>query len=178
MLILHAAWLPASAAEPAGLALWGETDEPTAHAKARGRRARAAPASHPFCAAPKALQWALAVLKITGRPAALVARLPSAAGAPQPSRAFLREREKPGTLTLAAWQISALMFAPNEALDLLINLPETAGAGLALGADAAFWVTPARFVFELLAGQRYLPALVEEGADGGCRAVWRPVLDG
>jgi SNF2 family DNA or RNA helicase len=178
MLILHAAWLLATGAEPAGLAVWGETDLAAALPKPRGRRAKAATAPHPFSAAAKALQSALpwAPLKIAGRAGVLVARLPSAEGAPQPSRAFLREDAAPGPVSLAAWQVPALIFAPNEALDLLINLPEAAGAGLALGADVGYWTAAARFVFELLAGERYLPALVEDTAGGG-RALWRPILD-
>jgi SNF2 family DNA or RNA helicase len=178
MLILHASWLAASGAEPAGLALWGETDQAEKSPKSRGRRAISRPAAHPFSASAEVLQSVLprAELKSGTRTAVLVARLPSAGGEPQPSRPFLRETASAATkVSLTPWEVSALIFTPADALDLLINLQEAAGTGLVLGADAAFWTSAARFVFELLAGQRYLPTLVEDEA--GWRALWRPVVE-
>ena len=183
MLILHACWLPAAGAETACLAVWGESELVGPGRKPRGRRKSTVPL-HPFSAPAQVLSVALprADLKTAPRPVSLVARLPTAGDQPQASRSFLRENAPTGKLTLSAWQVPALLLTPSDALTLLINLADTSpgrrdgqtdGSGLALGADVAFWASATRFVFELLAGQRYLPALVEDEA--GCRALWRPV---
>ncbi len=101
----------------------------------------------------------------------LVARLPSADGEPQPSRPFLRERAAQGKATLATWRVPALTFTHRDAVALLIHFDDEAP----LTDDVRFWKSAARFALELLVGQRYLPALVEEGERW--LAQWRPVLD-
>jgi SNF2 family DNA or RNA helicase len=178
MLLLHAAWLPRSAAASACPALWGETNAPEPARKPKGRRAKAASPHHPFSATAESLKKSLPVpeLKWRDNAAALIARLPTAGGEPQPSRPLLRERAAGGRSTLAGWSVPALTFPAGDALSLLINL--SAGdstPGLALAADARYWQTAARFALELIVGQRYAPALVEE--DGGWAARWRPLLD-
>ena len=172
MLVLHAAWLPKIADTPARLALWGETSAATPTRRGRGPRAKTTARPHPFGASIESLSKASPLPDLGARAEALpvIALLPSTTAAPQPSRPFLREADLKGAPKLAAWRVSALAFTPLDALALLINFDEESP----LADDLRFWQRAARFALELLAGGRYLPALVEEG--GQTLALWRPAL--
>ncbi len=173
MLVLHAAWLPAAAATPACLALWGEVEVP-----ARGRRGPRPKKAlrHPFAASHEALTALLShdLLEEQPEAVAVVARLPTAGGEPQASRPYLREAARTGPVTLGAWRVPALACGPLDTLALLINLSGDT-PGLDLGVSARYWQKVARFALQLLAQGQYVPALV--GDEGETRALWRPLLD-
>src|SRR5579859_7991237 len=174
MLVLHAIWLPALDAQAAHLALWGESGHEQAPAGRPGR------AQHPFSAPPQALAAALrlAELKVSAEEAALTLRLPTVGKWPQPSRAHLLADAPTGKLKLKVWSVPALLVAPRDSLAMLLNLPgpDDDTPGLEIAADARFWQAAARWTLELLAGQRFQPAL--EPLDGErCLACWQPVLD-
>ncbi len=169
MLLLHAAWLPQTDSAPARLAVWGETDQPAVTRRRIPVAKRLV--SHPFSAAPEALLAVLPEPAPNGEPARLAVRLPSTRAEPQPSRPWLRERPAKGRLTLAAWRVPALTFAPRDALALLLRFDDED----ALADDVRFWQAAARAALDLLVSQRYVPALVAAGT--GWAAVWRPLLD-
>ena len=170
MLVLHAIWLPASDAQPAHLALWGESG---AAQTAAGRRG---PARHPFSAPPQALSAALGLT--AAEESVLTLRLPTIGKWPQPSRAFLLSDTPTGKVKLKAWTVPAVRLTAADSLSALINLPgpDDDTPGLELGADARFWQAAARWALELLAGQKFKPTL--EPLDGErCLARWEPTLD-
>jgi SNF2 family DNA or RNA helicase len=173
MLLLHIAWLPSSGTSPGRLALWGECN------RIKVAASRSRKNAHPFGATHRVLKDALPLSELQARAheSTLVARLPTVGKSPQPSRAFMRKSTPAGKIRLKPWSIPDLLFPPRDALALLVHLPslyeET--PGLELAADARFWQTAARFALELLAGQRFQPALVEENAR--CFARWRPILN-
>ncbi len=173
MLILHLTWLLAIGTNPSQLALWGESDQ--AHVRS-GRQGKNA---HPFSASLHLLKEALPLpeLRAAAEETTLTARLPTIGKLPQPSRAILLSNVPMGKASLKAWSVPALLFAPGEALTLLINLPgpDEETPGVELGADARFWQTATRLALEVLSGQKFQPALVDES--GRCLARWRPMLD-
>ena len=193
MYILHAAWLPAAGDEPAHLAIWAETDAATpARARGGAQRAgqRAAPLAppHPFAVSPRPALDALPLPGLQPSDALRVARLPTRAGQPLPSLPFLLGADNGNgggatgagsraAVTLGEWQVPALACDPLDALSLLAALPAAAAdaPGLSLAADVHFWNAAARLALEILAGQRFLPALVEAPDRAGWLAVWRPV---
>ena len=138
MLILHAVWRPASAAQPALLALWGESGPAPTAAARRGSD------HHPFSAPPQAL---IAALGLSAAEAtALTLRLPTLSKGPQPSRAFLRAEPPSGKVKLKAWSVPVVRLSARDALSALINLPgpDDEAPGLEIGADARFWQAAAR----------------------------------
>ncbi len=189
MIVLHGSWLPESGGVAARFALWGEVAQPGAsRPRPRGRPRKGAGGvgahPHPFAATTAALYAALPVASLADDATELpiVAQLPTAGGEPLPSRPFLREGGAPrGTPALSSWAVTALAFAPADALALLASLPppDDTTPGLDIGADLRFWGAAARFALDLLAGQRFAPALLAEGAQAGrpYMARWRALLD-
>jgi SNF2 family DNA or RNA helicase len=82
------------------------------------------------------------------------------------------EAEAEAETQLRPWQVNGLALDLLSALDLLIALPPTHEAGRLWGADLRFWSLAAKLGLELLAQQKYLPGMAEEG--GQYRAVWVP----
>jgi non-specific serine/threonine protein kinase len=147
MAVLHGTWSTASR-----LCVWGEDDAP-GHAGAGGR-------AHPF-----ALDGgALARLGWRGaEPSALTLLLPSRTSGPLPSPELGRPaRPSRAAPRLRPWTAPALALAPDAALDVLLALPERAGASLRFLAEAA------KLALELVARGRVLPAL-----EPGNVARWR-----
>ena len=83
-----------------------------------------------------------------------------------------------GETVLAPWTITALRLSRSLAVELLCVCADrrTLASGVVVGADLAFWATALRFAGALVAGQQFLPDLVEK--DGTYRARWRPVCSG
>ncbi len=178
--ILHSTWLLAAGKTPARFVLWGESTRADSRRRSRrGKPSLKKAMPHPFGATAAELRQALYALglEVAAQEASVVARLPTQGDEPQPSRPFLRESETRGSLALAAWTIPALMFEPLDALTLLIDLPlaDDETPGVSLGADLIYWNEAAGLALQVLAGQRFTPALVEQ--DGRLVALWRPVLD-
>ncbi len=78
---------------------------------------------------------------------------------------------------LRPWKLEGLAFSPSNALAFLTSFPQSElRPEYALGQDLRFWSTTAKFALELLARQRFLPALAPDEAEG-FRALWIPALD-
>lgn len=176
MRVLHGSWLTHDS-EAGAFALWAETNERRADARAR---------QHPFAVSARNLRHTLnelsplvnAVLKHGAQETTLSLRLPSTRTAPQPSLAILRDEETlRGKLTLAVWRADALTVAPRNTLALLASLPsdDELPHAIKLGADLRYWQVVAKFALELLARQRVKPTLQKD--DDKFIARWQPLLD-
>ncbi|MFG3554914.1 SNF2-related protein [Micromonospora sp. NPDC047557] len=181
MLVIHGLWKPCDAST-AGLAVWAE-DSAAPPAPARpGRPPRERP--HPFAAGHADLVAALADAAEPARPATALLTLPTRAGAPTDSPELIRTTVAPparGQLTLAAWRVPTLVYAPDDALALLRaldDLPAVPGATLRHLAELA------DFAADLVARGRVLPGVhaptdpTDRAAEVVARAVWRPLLTG
>ncbi|WTO08881.1 DEAD/DEAH box helicase [Micromonospora sp. NBC_00617] len=205
MLVIHGLWKPCDDST-AGLAVWAE-DSAAPPAPARpGRPPRERP--HPFAAGHADLVAALADAAEPARPATALLTLPTRAGVPTDSPELIRTTVAPparGRLTLAAWRVPTLVYAPDDALALLRaldDLPVVPGATLRHLAELA------DFAADLVARGRVLPgvhasidptaadvAAADVAAAGGAaaggarstagpaaqvvaRAIWRPLLTG
>ncbi len=184
MIVVHGSWLPAAGDAGPSFAIWGEVAEDTAstsrpRARARKKEGQGAPHPHPFGASAPALLNALANSELAENAAQsdIIVRLPTLGDTPLPSRPFLRENEPEGTPTLAPWRVTGLLFKPGDALALLARLPapDDTTPSVDIGEDLRFWAAATRFALHLLAGQRFTPALVEQGDH--FLACWRPIWD-
>ena len=194
MIVLHGSWLPGPTPGTAGnFIIWGETSEPRPRPKRRGRRPQPRPdraLPHPFQATPEQILDALRrLLPDAGFPPTeeLVTQahvlLPSSNRGPLASPQLIRDGEeaeediKPSGLGL--WEVAALALNPMQTLALLVPLPLEPRPGVAVGSDLRFWNAAAKFALELLARQRFLPALVRHGSakTPSLRAIWQPALD-
>ncbi|MCH7873044.1 MAG: hypothetical protein IID33_15215, partial [Planctomycetes bacterium] len=72
--------------------------------------------------------------------------------------------------------VATLAFSPADAIDLLTSLPSAGLTDLRRGASIRYWARVAALVLELLARQRFAPALHHSGADR-YRGYWRIVID-
>ncbi|MFH1085224.1 MAG: DEAD/DEAH box helicase [Chloroflexota bacterium] len=162
--------------------MWAErapgSDEPSAQAL-RVRR-------HPYAATAIEAAALLDVLVPEGhwrtaRRFTRVALLPSTERGPLVPR-WLGEEPAPDDAPMAQllpWRIEGLGLPILTVLELLITLPmdkRQVTRLQRLGDDLRYWGLAAKLGLELLARQRYLPAVHQE--DGRLRAVWEPVVDG
>ncbi|MFC7710091.1 SNF2-related protein [Micromonospora lupini] len=185
MLVIHGLWKPGDSST-GGLAVWAE-DSAAPPAPARsGRPPRERP--HPFAAGHAELAAALADAADPARPATALLTLPTRAGAPTDSPELIRTTVAPparGRLTLAAWRVPTLVYAPDDALLLLRaldDLPTVPGATLRHLAELA------DFAADLVARGRVLPGVrppintavpaADRAAQVTAWAVWRPLLTG
>ena len=131
------------------------------------------PQRHPFALPHDPLQEAISELvgsllcKSVGS-SRLRLSLPSTAMAPQSSPELMLEKE-PIDLKATGfklWEVATLTLEPGNALDFLLALPNVAPRSIAFGSSLRFWMEAARFAFELIARQAYIPALEETRQDG------------
>ncbi|MEU7843445.1 DEAD/DEAH box helicase [Micromonospora sp. NPDC049114] len=195
MLVIHGLWKPGDDSTT-GLAVWAEDSAAPPAPTRPGRPPRERP--HPFAAGHADLVAALADAAEPARPATALLTLPTRAGVPTDSPELIRTAVAPparGRLTLAAWQVPTLLYAPDDALALLRaldDLPAVPGATLRHLAELA------DFAADLVARGRVLPGVhapvhataagpVAAGGAGSAadragqvvaRAVWRPLLTG
>jgi len=188
MYILHGSWPISDHGDPeSGFVLWAETSQPGSSPTVEPKRTL--PRSihpHPFAASAHDLRRVLrdvvssadSVLKREAKPAAAIVRLPSTRSGPQVSPGLRRddENESAGKVKLAAWQVDALCVPPQSMLGLLAALPgeDDDTPGIRVGDDLRFWGLAARLALEIVAAQRYMPALVKH--DGYFLALWQPSL--
>jgi SNF2 family DNA or RNA helicase len=107
--------------------------------------------------------------------------LPAGGSLPLPSPRLVHDWDELSDATptgLRRFKLEGLALDATDALRLLTALPapEVLPPHLALGDDLLFWSTVARFALELLAGQRYIPAIEQVDART-FHARWRPVFD-
>jgi SNF2 family DNA or RNA helicase len=105
--------------------------------------------------------------------------LPTAAGRPVASHPLIAEPPAPGTdATLAAWSIPAVPLDPATAIDFLSACldRETLAPGVAIGTTLHYWAAAFRLAAGLVARERFLPDVAEEGKHWVAR--WRPLVAG
>lgn len=182
MLILHGSWLVAGPlAKTRGFVIWAEADQ------TRALSTRPLPRLHPFSASARILRQSLSEIApvadylINRLASAYTANLwlPSYENAPQASSPLL-QRARPDNsakIPLALWQVESLRYEPQDTLGLLTRLPgdpdET--PGVLLGADLKFWHAAGRLALEMIARQRFVPALIRQ--DKKFLALWQPLWD-
>ncbi len=189
MIVLHAHWQPpARRMGPGAVLFWAETADASQPARQSQRQLPARP--HPFAAPVNVVRTRLkqlvgaSVLPVRlEAESSVVLLLPSGKTGPLPSPALLHEWQLAGDddPALVAWQMPACQLDLVSALHLLESLP---GDGelppfLRIGEDIRFWQAAAHFVLELLAQQKALPTLRQEGERGKLLAArWRLLVDG
>jgi SNF2 family DNA or RNA helicase len=172
VIVGHGTWLPARKR----FFLWGET---------RDRFVRDSDRAHPFHLPSSEIDPNL--LRLLSEPdfkldvggEHVTILLPSEDGSPLPSPELLLERAPTAEgARLLPWDVSGVSLGPESALGWLATLPtpeELDRNRFRLGADLRFWTSAARFALELLARQRFLPALVAE--NGAATSLWEPLIE-
>ncbi|MGH2862580.1 MAG: SNF2-related protein [Solirubrobacteraceae bacterium] len=167
-----------------GLRVWGETSAlPARIRRPSGRPPRdPAPRPHPFAAGAVLLNETLATLSgsaETVMAGTAVLRLPSSELGPQPSTHLFRlvedEAPTPEFSRLLPWQVDAVSLTPAAAAELLLSLPASTSAGVALGDSLIYLAEAAKLALELVARGRLRPVLQRDGTRWVAR--WQPVTD-
>ena len=180
MLVIHSNWLlPLEPGDQGRLSLWAETSAGTLK-KPRGRPR--APA-HAFAASASVLEKALqSIVELpTATPTNLNILLPALKNLPLPSPSLVHNWDELSGATspgVKRFKLEGLALKPTDALYLLNSLPaaDSLPPHIVLGDDLVFWVTAARLALEILAGQRYLPA-IEQVDINHFHARWQPTFD-
>jgi superfamily II DNA or RNA helicase len=178
VIALHAVW-----SRDSQLCVWGEdSDLPARAPRRRGRRpAKPRARTHPFACAVQDLTGALDALGVSLGSGKSVDRelsllLPSFDDGPQHSPQLLSAEEvrRPGDPELPdPWVVPAIGLGPAAALEVLLALPTSPPASLALGDSLRFLAEAGKLALELIARGRVLPGLVRR--DEGWVAWWQPV---
>ena len=187
MIVLHANW---ESLTPGKLHIWAETSSLPAPRRTGTNKKQTKEQDkqhHPYALAHEALKAAVeehletSLLKgvDTGT---LTLRLPSTAKGPHHSPELILEREDDDVrpTEFQTWEVATLALDPKLALDLLLQLPNDPPHGVAFGSSLRFWAEAAKFTFELLTKQSFVPALQEFRRDNATfyRAAWEAVLVG
>lgn len=177
MIVLHTIW------DNTQLHIWAESSELATASNAR--RAKQKTRQHPFALAHDSLMEAVGQLSGTllaksTASGTLNLRLPSTSKGPLPSPELIidKENEDLTTATFEQWNIPSLTLDTNTALDFLLALPNDSPHGMAFGSSLRFWSEVAKFSFELITRQCFVPTLQEAGHNGATayRAAWEAVL--
>jgi len=181
MIVIHAHWTTAT------LHLWGHRSPATSDAVARpcvNHTARATGADGAFLSTNELRDvvgdlWdSLLVSGATAAP--LTLRLPHRGAALLPCRG--RDRSPgdadggSGPATLMPVKVSTLAFSPADAVDLLASRPLSPRDGVITGPSLQYWTRAAELTLELLAQQRFVPA-VHADSQGRYRGYWRVMVD-
>ncbi len=185
MIVLHAIWDYQATAR---LHVWAETSHLSLVSAQRGGRKAGGSKSnpHPFALAYDTLCKALG--ELTGCPLAasvstsaetLTLNLPSITPGPLSSPELIRDEPRELSVsTFKLWSMPTAALEPDDALELLLALPDNPPSGVAFGNSLRFWMTAARLAYELLARQAYMPTLQEVPSkrETNLRSAWRAVL--
>ncbi len=182
MIVLHALW------DREALRLWAElsniTREVTPRVKGKASSGKQKkPQAHPFTLPAEALIEALKNLvgsTVIGdaETQPLLLQLPATGAGPLPSPELILDETYDATdsakAAFSAWTVPSCVLDAGSALDFLLRLPASAPQGVAYGSDLRFWVEAARFGFELITRQCFVPALhrVTNKGKTTYRAVW------
>jgi len=170
MLVLHTIW------DMERLNIWAESStRPLAASADSRRRKKDAPQRHPFALPGDDLSGQLPEIFRRSSPiiASLNLRLPTTKNGPAPSPwLLLEDRVSQNATGLENWAVDALAFEPGPAFDLLTDLPAHAPQGTAFSSSIRFWSDLALFALELLAKEKFVPA-IEAGV-----ALWTTVIEG
>jgi SNF2 family DNA or RNA helicase len=173
VIVVHGNWLPRTSR----FFLWGETLA----------ESRPSAPDHPFQLPLEGIEENLLapLSEPDFRPEAaresVTLLLPTEGERPEPSPELIIEREVVAGVDrrLAPWRVSGLTLSPESALDWLVMLPapeELDPHRFRLGAGTRYWSVAARFALELLARQRFLPALLLSGTDT-MLSRWEPLVE-
>jgi SNF2 family DNA or RNA helicase len=189
MLVLHAHWQPPAQAFIGGtFHFWAETSDtpqPSRH-NLRSHKAQA----HPFAATALTVRSLLIHLAAhKAHPITIDAArsvelsLPSVKGVPLPSPLLIHtwNISGEGELMLAPWRIPACATDLAATLSILQTLPGDVDLtpDIRISEEVRFWQITSHLVLELIAQQKVLPGLAQEGKKGDALAArWRPVTDG
>ncbi len=179
-MVLHTIW------DNTKLHIWAESSELAATA-ASFWRTKQKTRQHPFALAHDALIEAVGrlsgslLVKSTGS-GTLSMRLPSTSKGPLPSPELIieKENESLSTARFEPWNILTLTLDANTALDFLLSLPNDPPHAMAFGSSLRFWSEVAKFSFELITRQCFVPTMQETRQNGATvyRAAWEVVLAG
>ena len=177
MIVAHGTWLPAKDR----FFLWGETT-PSESSSTGDDHPYQLEREHIEASLLEALSDGETRLDVGDEGVTLL--LPSQNGFPLPSPEHHFHREPPPSVAprLRAWNIRGVSLPPESALAWLAMLPaadEPLPHQLHLGTDLKYWSAVARFALELLARQRFLPAIVAfANSDTIAEARWEPLVEG
>ncbi|HBY92812.1 MAG TPA: hypothetical protein DEP84_02430, partial [Chloroflexi bacterium] len=180
MFVVHGHWLlPTQPEEQGCFLLWAETSTARKPKRPRGKMP-----VHPFAAPLEQLHEVLRPLVPLPEDASSVPfslLLPAVKTLPLPSWQLVHDWNELADAKPTGLQrvrLEGLGLQATAALHFLTALPapEELPPHLALGDSLTFWSTVARFVLELLAGQRYIPGIEQVGTQT-FQARWRPVFD-
>lgn len=179
MLVLHAHWIaPRRPQETGGVLFWAEDSKKPQPAIQHGRlpqKPRSKP--HPYQANIDSLKSLLRKGKAEREKVTL--NLPATRSGPLPSPRLVHnwrlDRETPAFIS--PWVIEGLWLLPQDALQLLLDLPayERKNRNLVLGEDAKYWRIAVTLVLEALAAQKVVPVITQ--AKKAFHARWQPIFD-
>jgi SNF2 family DNA or RNA helicase len=183
LIVLHAIW---DSLASNNLHIWAESSSlPITPPGASGRSGGKKPQQHPFTLAHDPLMETVgelvgSLLTHSTDPATLAMRLPSTAKGPLPSPDLILEHGETvmKARELRLWEVKTLTLDAHLALDFLLELSNDPPHGMAFGSSLRFWAEAAKFSFELIARQCFVPTLQESTHNGVStwRAAWNTVL--
>ena len=189
MFVLHAHWQPPTQHATGGVFLfWAETSDAPQPPRQSVRKRKAY--AHPFAATAQTVRLLIERLTVPKgswdekqAEHAIELLLPTGRVGPLPSPLLIHEWEPSGAddLLLAPWQMPAWTTDLVGTLSILQSLPNRADLtpDIRISEEVSFWQTASHLVLELIAQQKVLPGLDQEGnKDDSLTARWRPVADG
>ena len=178
MLTLHGIWIDGM------LHVWGEQGTASSPSMGATVSAEAAPACYPYAVEPAVLRGHLGDLfdglLVSGASrSVLTLHMPQRGGVPIPSWAASEPVSSTGDgrpVTLGRYRVSTLAFAAADAIDLLAGLGPAVRDSVELGSSFRYWSRVGVLVLDLMARQRFVPAIHHVSGDT-YRGYWRVVVD-
>ena len=188
-IILHGTWVsgdgtPGGGGSDGKFFVWGEKIKAAAATESgvkkkpgrrkKGEKAQAKTPEHPFCISAGEL---VEITKNLGfnfnsgecSQGSLIVSLPASGNAPRESFKRLIEATENAPETLSEWTVPAVEVSAREAARQLAHLPFNdvsynygdINVNIKFGGDVLFWSCLAKFGFELIARQRFIPSITE-----------------
>jgi hypothetical protein len=184
VIVLHAIW---DHSPTSTLHVWAESSDLSVITTRRAKRQieQERTRLHPFVLPPAVLEEVVddlvGGLFTEGIQAGMLAlRLPSVTSGPLPSPELLlgEKRGDAQEAELEWWNVATLQLDASHALDFLLRLPNQSPHGVAFSGSLYFWNEAAKFAFELITRQCFIPSLHEsqQGNTVIRRAVWEAVI--
>ena len=181
MQILHLDWI--NKAKGKNFFLWGEASRETA---AKKRAATAKHTLHSFCSTKKELgnifKTIAKDIKLRDRCDKLALSLPTFNKYPLPSSNIIFKTEeeqfdaRERKTEISQFKVNGMWLMSYECFSFLISITNSPIKDeVILGADIYFWSEVSKFTMELLAKQRFLPALRMNR--NNLEAVWKPIIN-
>ena len=178
MQILHLNWI--NKERDREFFLWGESS------KKRHSKKVSAAKFHPFCSAKKELTNILKIIdkdiNLKGRWDELTFSLPAFNGYPLASSNIILKTDKKQfdnketKAKIFSFKVNGMWLKNYECLSFLISITDIPIEDeIILGSDIYYWSEVSKFAMELLAKQRFLPALRVN--KNNLEAVWKPIIN-